>query len=279
MGPAAAALIEHVRLFDTHCHLTWHMDEDPVAERLQRAGDAGVASIMTVGVDAESSRLCRDLAREHEQVFASVGIHPNDWGEAEQFDSKRAEVEQIAADGGFHAIGETGLDFFRDWCPQQVQRDGFQFHLDLARELDLPLIIHCRDAGDAVLEVLRAQQREVRGIMHCFAEGPEKVDAFLDLGMHISFAGNVTYPKSQHLRDAAGKVPKERILVETDAPFLSPQPKRGKRNEPAYVAHTLQCIADCHGVNAEAMAEQTYQNAAELFAVDPGSSSTISPDA
>lgn len=238
-----------------------------MADRLHRSREAGVQAVMTVGVDAESSRECRDYAQQHADVIASVGIHPNDWGSADGFVAKRDEIEALARSGGFHAVGETGLDFFREWCPPEVQTEGFEFHLQLARELELPVIIHCRDAGAAVLDVLRSQNTPTSGIMHCFAEGPERVQEFLDLGLHISFAGNLTYPKSQHLRDAAQLVPVDRLLVETDAPFLSPQPKRGKRNEPAYVAHTLRCLADCKGLAAEDLAEQTYQNAAELFAV------------
>lgn len=253
------------------------MDDDPVDQRLQRAREAGVGTVMTVGVDAESSQLCRDLARQFDGVLASVGIHPNDWGEAADFNAKRDELAALARSGGFHAVGETGLDYFRDWCAPAVQVDGFEFHLELARELDLPVIIHCRDAGAEVLEVLQRQPGNTRGIMHCFAEGPEQVAAFVELGLHISFAGNVTYPKSQNLRDAAAVVPADRILVETDAPFLSPQPKRGKRNEPAYVSHTLQCVAECRGVDASEMAAQTTRNAAQLFAVASPGSSIISP--
>jgi len=267
-----------VRLFDTHCHLTWHTDEDPVAERLHRSRAAGVEAVLTVGVDAESSRQCRQLAEQYDDVYASVGIHPNDWGDAAEFDSKRDEIAALAKTGGFHAVGETGLDFFREWCAPEVQTAGFAFHLQLARELDLPVIIHCREAGAGVLEVLRQQPGQTRGIMHCFAEGPERVSEFLELGLHISFAGNLTYPKSQHLREAAQLVPANRLLVETDAPFLSPQPKRGKRNEPAYVSHTLQCLADCQKTSAAEMAEQTTQNAFELFAAPRPGNSTISPD-
>ncbi|NQU49438.1 MAG: TatD family hydrolase, partial [Planctomycetes bacterium] len=177
----------------------------------------------------------------------------------------RAMLEQLADAGGFHAIGETGLDFFREWCAPEVQIKGFEAHLQLASQLNLPVIIHCREAGLAVLEVLKNQKSSVAGIMHCFAEGPDMVQAFLDLGLHISFAGNMTYPKSQHLRDAAKLVPMDRILVETDAPFLAPQPKRGKRNEPAYVAYTLERLAEVKEVTVKELAEQTYHNAAHLF--------------
>jgi TatD DNase family protein len=257
-----------LRLFDTHCHLTWHADEDPVAQRLERAREVGVQSFMTVGVDVESSRQCLDLSQRFDGVLASVGIHPNDCGTAPEFEQHFSEINQLADAGGFHAIGETGLDFFREWCAPEVQIKGFESHLQLAARLDLPVIIHCREAGQAVLEVLQNQNRSVAGIMHCFAEGPDMVQAFLDLGLHISFAGNMTYPKSQHLRDAAKIVPIDRILVETDAPFLAPQPKRGKRNEPAYVAYTLERLAEVKEVAAADLAEQTYHNAAQLFGLN-----------
>ncbi len=254
-----------MRLFDTHCHLTWHADEDPVEQRLERARNVGVRSFMTVGVDVISSRQCLDLSQRFHDVIASVGVHPNDCGTAAEFEQRFAEIKQLADAGGFHAIGETGLDYFREWCAPEVQIKGFEAHLQLASQLNLPVIIHCREAGLAVLEVLKNQKSSVAGIMHCFAEGPDMVQAFLDLGLHISFAGNMTYPKSQHLRDAAKLVPMDRILVETDAPFLAPQPKRGKRNEPAYVAYTLERLADVKEVTVEALAEQTYHNAAQLF--------------
>jgi TatD DNase family protein len=171
----------------------------------------------------------------------------------------------LAKNQDFCAIGETGLDFFREWCPPPIQKSGFEFHLRLGRELELPVIIHCRDAGQAVLEVLRGTNSTVNGVMHCYSESPELVQAFLDLGLHISFAGNLTYPKSSPLREAASLVPSDRLLIETDAPFLSPQPKRGKRNEPAYIVHTLSCLAEVRGETVEALAKTTYKNSEALF--------------
>ena len=246
-----------MRFFDTHCHLTWHMDQDPPADRLARAREAGVERLLTVAVDLESARQCAALATEHEGVQASAGIHPND--------QQLRELETLLEDGNYAAVGETGLDFYRDWSKPADQTYALEYHLALAARLDLPIILHCRESAQALLEVLQAQDRSIKGIMHCFSEGASYARSFLDLGLHVSFAGNLTYPKSEALREAAKIVPDDRLLVETDAPFLAPQAKRGKRNEPAFVAHTLAFAAEVRGVAAEELAELTYGNATDLF--------------
>ena len=254
-----------MRLFDTHCHLTWHMDQDPPADRLARAREAGVERLLTVAVDLESARQCAALATEHEGVQASAGIHPNDVPSGEELDQQLRELETLLEDGNYAAVGETGLDFYRDWSKPADQTYALEYHLALAARLDLPIILHCRESAQALLEVLQAQDRSIKGIMHCFSEGASYARSFLDLGLHVSFAGNLTYPKSEALREAAKIVPDDRLLVETDAPFLAPQAKRGKRNEPAFVAHTLAFAAEVRGVAAEELAELTYGNATDLF--------------
>lgn len=254
-----------MRLFDTHCHLTWHMDQDPPADRVARAREAGVDRLLTVAVDLESARTCAQLAEQLDGVQASAGIHPNDVPTGPELDAQLRELDTLLSEGNFAAVGETGLDFYRDWSKPSDQTYALEYHLALGARLDIPVILHCRESAPALLEVLQAQQREVRGIMHCFSEGAAFARSFLDLGLHVSFAGNLTYPKSEPLREAAKIVPQDRLLVETDAPFLSPQPKRGKRNEPAFVAHTLAFAAEVRGVAAEELAEQTYCNATALF--------------
>jgi TatD DNase family protein len=256
-----------MRLFDTHCHLTWHQESDPVADRLQRAHQAGVRRLISIAVDLPSAHACREIATQYDAVQASVGIHPNDLGSAAGLDLLLSELDALVATGGWAAIGETGLDFFRDHCTPEVQQQSFEHHLAVARQTALPVIIHCRAAAEKVLATLRQSGGPVHGIMHCFSEGTEFLDDFLDLGLHISFAGNVSYPKSMQLRVAAARVPVDRLLIETDAPFLAPQPKRGRRNEPAFLPHTLACLAATRGVPAAELAEQTYQNAARIFAV------------
>ncbi|MCH2101141.1 MAG: TatD family hydrolase [Planctomycetes bacterium] len=255
-----------MRLFDTHCHLTWHMDEDPPTDRLARARKAGVDRLLTVAVDLESARTCASLAAEHEGVQASAGIHPHDVPSGKELDQQLQELETLLESGQYSAVGETGLDFYRDWSQPADQTYSLEYHLALGARFDLPIILHCRESAQALLEILQAQNRAISGVMHCFSEGAKYAHSFLDLGLHVSFAGNLTYPKSEALREAAKIVPNDRLLVETDAPFLAPQVKRGKRNEPAYVAHTLAFAAEVRGVAAEELAEQTYGNAMALFA-------------
>lgn len=258
-----------MRLYDTHCHLTWHAEEDPPADRIARAEAVGVERFLTVAVDLESARACREIARAIPSVQASVGIHPNDVPLADERAACFAELSQLAAQGDFVAIGETGLDHFREWRSPEDQIISLEVHLDLAQRLGLPLIFHCRNAAKPLLAALRDRQSSIHGVMHCFSEDADAAKDFLDLGLHISFAGNLTYPKSQALRDACAIVPADRLLVETDAPFLAPQPKRGKRNEPAYVTHTLECAAETRGCAAAELAEQTFANAVALFDTDP----------
>jgi len=256
------------RLFDSHCHLVWREEENPPGPQLERARAAGVERFLCVATDLDSARRCRALAEAEEDVHASAGVHPNDVGEADSLAERHIGLQALLDEGGFVAVGETGLDFFRDWSDPALQEESLLFHLEQARSRDLPIILHCRAAADRLSAVLR-DFGALRGVMHCYSEGPEPLDDFLALGLHISFAGNMTYPKSVPLREAARRVPLDRLLVETDAPFLAPQPVRGKRNEPAYVAHTAAALAELHGLDADAMAEHCWQNASQLFGITP----------
>lgn len=254
-----------MRIFDSHCHLH---GEDPgsAAAILARAGAAGVRDLVCVGVDLVSSRQARELARRHPGIRASAGIHPNDLPPAAAAASAAlAELEAVLGEGGWSAVGETGLDLYRDRVPLAIQRDAFARHLDLAHRFRLPVIIHCRHAGAATLELLRMLGRQVTGVMHCYSESPQQVEAFLALGLHVSFAGNLTYPRAEELRLAARQVPLDRLLVETDAPYLAPQAQRGHRNEPAFVRHTLGALAEVRGEEVEQTAERTWANANRLF--------------
>ncbi|HEX9794116.1 MAG TPA: TatD family hydrolase [Planctomycetota bacterium] len=261
-------------LYDTHCHLMWDEAEHPPALQIERARAAGVARMLCVAVDLPSARRCRELAVLHPELGASVGIHPNDLGgDAEALDPLLAEFTALSGEAGWCAIGETGLDFYRERSSGDLQRRSFRAHLRRARELGLPVIIHCRNAVDAVLEELAAHGGPVLGVMHCYSEGPAALPQLLDLGLHVSFSGNVTYPKAEAIRDSARLVPEDRLLVETDAPFLAPQAVRGKRNEPAYVRHTLERLAELRGVDPELLAARTSANARALFAAGPGGDS------
>ncbi len=254
------------RLYDSHCHLTWEEERHPVAAVLARAREAGVSELLCVAVDATSARRARELAAAHPGVGCSVGLHPNDLPVAPgAFAAAWRELEALAREGGWAAVGETGLDFYRDRVPPHLQEEALARHLELAEALSLPVILHCRRAASRLRELLEARGRSLAGVLHCFSEGAEHLDAFLALGLHVSFAGNLTYPRAEEIREAARKVPAERLLVETDAPFLAPQAVRGRRNEPAHLPHTLAVLATVRGESPDRIAACTRQNAWRLF--------------
>jgi len=246
-------------IYDTHCHLGLSADGDPEAEH-QRAVAAGVTAMMVVAIDAPSGERCRQLA-DLAGVRWSAGLHPND---ATRFAEEWTVIEAQARAPGCAAIGETGLDCYRDRTPLDQQQASLRAHLALARELDLPVILHCREAFAPLFAVLR-EEPPVRGVMHCFSGTVAEARTALDLGLHVSFAGPLTYKKNDALREAAAFVPADRALVETDAPFLPPQPFRGKRNEPAYIVHTVDALATARGIAPADAAQQTYDNALGLF--------------
>ncbi|HEX6811066.1 MAG TPA: TatD family hydrolase [Planctomycetota bacterium] len=248
-----------MQVYDTHCHLGLDGKVDPADEHA-RALAAEVTRLLVVGVDAASSRAASALSRLP-GVRWSAGLHPND---STRLDAEWAEIEALARDPQCTAIGETGLDCYRDRAPLEQQERSLRAHLDLARELDLPVIFHCRDAFAPLFAVLRSE-RPVRGVMHCFSGGLDEARSALDLGLHLSFAGPLTYPKNDALREIARWAPAERIVVETDAPFLPPQRHRGKRNEPALVVETLQALANTRGLSLDAAAALTFGNASALF--------------
>ncbi len=248
-----------MRVFDTHCHLGLD-GKVPPADEHARAVAAGVTAMLVVGVDAPSSRAASELATLP-GVRWSSGLHPND---STRFDAEWPAIAALARQPGCSALGETGLDLFRDRTPLAVQERSLRAHLQLARELDLPVIFHCRDAFAPLFAVLRSEPR-VRGVMHCFSGGIDEARAALDLGLSLSFAGPLTYPKNEALRAAAAFAPAEALLVETDAPFLPPQRRRGQRNEPAFVVETLGALAAVRGCSLADAAATTFENACRLF--------------
>ncbi|MEO1528886.1 MAG: TatD family hydrolase [Planctomycetota bacterium] len=254
-----------LRLFDTHAHLNVDAFDGIIDETVSRARDVGLVGIMVIGIDAATSRRACDLAAEYPGfVFAAVGIQPNSAAEAKADDF--SVIEELAGYPGVRAIGETGLDCYWDDTPIEQQHEYFERHLQLCRETALPMVIHMRESGDLIVEQLQRQSTVPPGIMHSFTGDWELATKCLDLGLHISFAGMVTFKKSEDLRDVARQVPEDRLLVETDAPYLSPEPLRGKRpNEPARVEHTLRCLADVRGVTPEHLAEVTTENAKRLL--------------
>lgn len=255
-----------MRLADTHCHLDFDAYDDDRAGVLARAAAAGVRRIVNPGTDALTSRRAVDLAAQHASVYAAVGIHPNsaagfadDWMDAIKTLARREKVV---------AIGEIGLDYYRDRAPVADQRRAFEAQLALAADLRLPVIVHNRDASADLLDMLArwaARLPGLPGVLHSFSADWETARRAFDLGFMIGFTGPLTYKNADDLRAVAARAPADRILVETDGPFLAPQPHRGRRNEPAYVRFTADRLAAVRATSLEAIAEQTTANACALF--------------
>lgn len=253
-------------MIDSHTHL--FLCDDNEEELVAAAAEAGVNRMLTIGMGADTNPVAVASAERHEAVFAAVGRHPND---ATGFDA--AAIEEIATLGGHEkvrAIGETGLDFYRDTAAPEDQRRAFAAQIEVARALDLPIVIHARDpegetsATDEIFDTLDAKADGQPVILHCFS-APHRVEDAAERGWYCSFAGNATYPSAKELLFAAAKVPEGRILVETDAPYLAPQPKRGKRNQPAFVVETAREIAAVRGVSYEELERTVEANAKALF--------------
>ncbi len=257
-------------LFDTHAHLEDEQLQPILTDVLDSAVREGLVGITAIGTTLATSRDCVGLAETHEMVFASVGIHPNHCQDASDVDW--AQIVSLAKHEKVVAIGETGLDRYWDYCPSDVQELWFARHLELSFDTGKPLVVHMRDCEPDLLRMLERHQRRGRiiGIMHSFAGQWETAARCLELGMYISFAGMVTFKKSDELRAIAARIPDDRILVETDSPYLSPHPHRGKRpNQPALVRHTAECIAQVRGTSLEEFGRLTTRNAHEVFGIKP----------
>jgi TatD DNase family protein len=254
-------------VIDTHAHLASPKLAADLDAVLARATEAGVAEIVAIATTAQDSVEVVSLASRYPGVFAAVGIHPNDAAEAEPGDW--ATIERLASALRVVAIGETGLDRYWDRTPFALQQEWFERHLVLAARLDLPILIHSRDCQADVIELLSRRPGPVKGVQHSFTGTWEEAEALLALGLHISFAGMVTFENKalDSLRDVAARVTLDRLLVETDSPYLSPHPFRGKRNEPARVVVTAEAVARARGVGYEEIATATTANARRLFAL------------
>jgi TatD DNase family protein len=255
-----------MQLFDTHAHLDQPEFDADRTEVLARAHEAGVENIIAVGISADTSAAGAKLAGSCEGVYAAVGMQPNYLAEAKPGDWDR--VVSMLGGPGVVAIGETGLDRYWDFTPFDAQQDYFDRHIRLSQERGLPFIVHMRDCDEDILVMLReARQRgPLNGVMHSFTGSRAMAEECLAMGLYVSFAGMVTFKKSDELRSIAAIVPDDRILVETDSPYLSPEPVRKiKRNEPAHVRHTAACLAEIRGTTLEAFAAQTTANARRLF--------------
>lgn len=253
-------------LIDTHAHVEGKEFDQDRDEVLARALEAGVSGWINISNGIVSLKKTLDLASKYDEIYASVGLHPHDAAEA-----KKEELDQLVEQVNHPkvvAIGETGLDYYYENSPKEAQQELLLFFLKLAKETDLPLSIHMRDAEDDFLKCLdQVFPDQAKGVIHCFTSTSEFAQECLKRGFYISFSGIVTFKKSVALQEVAKEVPLEKLLVETDAPFLTPEPFRGKRNEPSYVVKTAEKIAALRGITLEELATQTTQNAKTLFAL------------
>lgn len=259
-------------LVDSHAHLDSPDFDGDRHQVLDRAYQQGVGTIITVGTDLVSSQAALQIARHYPDIFVSVGFHPNRTDPLSKDELSR--LAELAGESKVVAIGEIGLDFYRKSSPRQRQLEAFQQQLDLATELALPVIIHCRDAHKEVLEILSRWVKSASvstgngqraGVMHCFSGDMALAEQYLALGFLISLPGSVTYPSARDKIAVARQLPLERLLVETDAPFLAPQAHRGRRNEPSYIPLIVDKIAQVRDISAETVGESTAQNARRLF--------------
>ena len=270
-------------LIDSHAHLDSERYADDRAAMLRRAWEAGVGTVLTIGIGEQAAKMdgalavCRHFNALPEsgagipRLYASAGVYPHNTPEID--DVVLAKLDRLLAEPEVIACGEIGLDYYHEGAPQAVQREGLIRQLEIAASRKRPILIHCRPkdeatgAWDDLFEILEAHWRPtgLGGVMHCFSGGWEQAERSLDLGFLLSFAGNLTYPKSQPLRDVAPRLPLDRLLVETDAPWLAPVPNRGKRNEPAWVSLTARCLAGLRGVPEDEIAQATTKNFNQFF--------------
>ena len=264
-----------MELVDTHCHLNFRRYDHDRAEVLQRALNAGVKRIIIPAIDLESCRQAIALAATETGIYTSIGIHPNSSGDFNE--SMLAELRKLTRHAKVVAVGEIGLDYHWDKSPKPTQWRAFELQLALASELELPVIIHNREASDDVMAILEnwaptapASIHGRLGVLHSFSASGAIAQRALELGLYLGFTGPVTFKKADALRDIAQSIPINRILIETDGPFLAPQQRRGKRNEPAYVRYINDKLAELHGLPPEEMARATTRNAERLFALSQG---------
>jgi TatD DNase family protein len=243
-------------VIDTHAHL----EADDAAEVLARAREAGVQRVVAVATTVAGAHEALAVADRHDGVYVALGIHPHNADGADRV----ADLAPLLDHPRAVAVGETGLDYFREYAPHDAQRRLFEEQLELARERGKPVVVHTRAADDDTLELLSAYDGRI--VLHCFSS-PALLDSALECGWYVSFAGNVTYPKAENLRAAAARVPDDRLLAETDSPYLSPQPVRGRRNEPANVVHTLATLARVRDTTPQELAERIDANATAAFAL------------
>ena len=252
-------------LIDSHCHLDFPELTSDESGVLARARTAGVGGMLTIGTRLDQFERVRAIAERHDNVWCSVGVHPHEAKEEGQRTPDR--LIEAARHPKVVGIGETGLDFFYEHSPRAEQAESFRAHIAASRETGLPLIVHTRDADARTVEIIEEEYRKgpFPGLIHCFTAGPELAESVLKLGFYISLSGIITFRNADELRATVTRLPLDRILVETDSPFLAPIPKRGKRNEPSFVVHTAERAAELFGVDGETLAKTTTANFFRLF--------------
>lgn len=254
-------------LFDTHVHLNaWQFKEDR-EETIQRAFDAGVEYMVVVGFDHETIPLAIEIAEAYDTIYVAVGWHPVD--AIDMTDRELSWIEELSKHPKVVAIGEMGLDYHWDKSPKDVQVEVFRKQIRLAKKLNMPIIIHNREATEDIIQILDEEDaKTVGGIMHCYNDSVDYIKQCLDMNFYISLGGPVTFKNATHPKEVAKAVPFDRLLIETDAPYLAPHPKRGKRNEPAYVKLVAEKIAELRGISFEEVADQTTKNAFHVFGIN-----------
>ena len=251
-------------VIDTHCHLDMISSGDDIAKTISRAAASGVAPIITVGIDLESSKKAIHFASQYDSVYATVGIHPHNVQELN--DGSYVELERLCSMPKVVAYGEIGLDYVKQYAPHDVQLEHYARQVDLAKKMQLPVVIHDREAHDDIVSILNEKAPfSAGGVMHCFSGDWHFAQKILALGFIISIPGVVTFNKATIMQEVAQKVPLDKLIIETDAPFLAPEPLRGKKNIPEYVLYTAQKIADLRGLSLEELARATTQNAGKIF--------------
>jgi TatD DNase family protein len=262
-----------MRLIDSHAHLDFQQFDHDREAVIEQGWEAGLVAIVNIGTDTSSSRAAVALAEQHDAIYATVGVHPHDAKRVSP--SVLDELRALARHPKVVAVGEIGLDYYRDRSPRPVQRRAFADQLALAAELGLPVVIHSREAHSDVIAALRewrdsppvGEMEGAVGVVHSYSAGPGWLEEVLELGFCIGISGPVTFPKANALRAVAAAAPLERLLVETDCPYLTPRPYRGRRNQPAYVRYVVEAVASARGMPAEAVAQATADNARQLFGI------------
>ena len=252
-------------LIDSHCHLDYLARDGDLDDVIARARAAGVGTMITICTKLSEFEGVRAIAERYDDIYCSVGVHPHEADAEGQGDTER--LRTLADHPKVVGIGETGLDYYYEHAPREQQRSSFRAHIAAARETGLPLIVHSREADDDTAAILQEEhgQGAYPGVIHCFTAGPALARTALALGLYISISGIVTFRKAEELRDIVRDIPLDRLLIETDAPYLAPEPKRGKRNEPAYVAHTATAVAKIKNISTKELTRVTGENTRRLF--------------